>query len=274
MTYIRTASSIGYQRKWDSFRFPAGTRCVELVDYVGDGEGDWNAFPGNAYGVCYCRAESFYRAFANATFGGPCIVEIGEMPCDEYDSRGEPVIKETTPRINMAAAFKGSDIQILPHGCSRMLIDNCNDMFADCTLLRAWQPTEMVNAGIAGVTDSDAPRILRSNGLAAHAFLYQLRPLTMKRMFANCTAYDGTAINAIDWTALKDETAAQDFAIGCHFAPHRLNAIIDSLHAVIDRLPKPLLRVNLGGGLVAGETAQRARELIHAGIDLQGFEIA
>jgi hypothetical protein len=168
MPYIKTASSTGYQRKWEDYTFPADTRCIELVDYVGDGQGDWNAYPGNAWGVHYTRAESFYRAFANATFGGPCIVDIGELPADRYSSDGEPL---TDTRISMAAAFTGSDLQILPHGCSRGLIDNCNDTFRDCVRLRAWSPSEMVAAGIAGVTDPAAPRILRSNGIARHAFL-------------------------------------------------------------------------------------------------------
>jgi hypothetical protein len=251
MPYIKTASSTGYQRKYEDFRFASDTRCIELVDYVGVGQGDWNDYPGNAWGVHYTRAESFYRAFANATFGGPCIVEIGEFPADRYSSDGEPL---TDTRINMAAAFTGSDLQILPHGCSRGLIDNCNDLFRDCTSLRAWTPQEMVAAGIAGVTDPAAPRILRSN--------------------AGCEQYDGTAINAIDWRGLGDEKAAMDFAVGCRFAPHYLDAIIASIYAKRIVIRKPLLQVNLGSGRVTGETARMARELIESGIEITGIEIA
>ena len=49
-----------------------------------------------------------HRAFANATFGGPCIVEIGEYPADALNDSGEAIITDTTTRINMAAAFKNS----------------------------------------------------------------------------------------------------------------------------------------------------------------------
>jgi hypothetical protein len=270
MTYIKTASSTGYQRKWEDYTFPADTRCIELVDYVGEGQGDWNAYPGNAWGVHYTRAESFYRAFANATFGGPCIVDIGELPADRYSNDGEPL---TDTRISMAAAFTGSDLQILPHGCSRGLIDNCNDTFRDCVRLRAWSPSEMVAAGIAGVTDPAAPRILRSNGIARHAFLMNLRPATMKRMLAGCEQYDGTAINAIDWRGLDNEKAAMDFAIGCRFAPHYLDGLIASIYAQRNAIHRPLLRVNLGSGRVTGETARMARELVESGIEITGIEI-
>lgn len=270
MPYIRTASSVGFQRKWEDYRFAEGTRCIELVDYIGDGMGDWNAYPGNAYGVAYTRAESFYRAFANATFGGPCIVDIGEFPADRYSSDGEPL---TDTRISMAAAFTGSDLQILPHGCSRGLIDNTNDMFRDCPQLRAWDPQSMVAAGLAGVQDKFAPRILRSNGIARHAFLLNLRPRTMKRMFANCTSYDGTAINAIDWRGLDKETSAVDFAAGCRFAPHYLDGLIASIYAQREGIHRPLLRVNLGSGRVTGETAKMARELVESGIEITGIDI-
>ena len=270
MPYIRTASSVGFQRKWEGYRFAEGTRCIELVDYIGDGMGDWNAYPGNAYGVAYTRAESFYRAFANATFGGPCIVDIGEFPADRYSNDGEPL---TDTRISMAAAFTGSDLQILPHGCSRGLIDNCNDMFRDCPQLRAWDPQSMVAAGLAGVQDKFAPRILRSNGIAAQAFLLNLRPRTMKRMFANCTSYDGTAINAIDWRGLDSDKAAVDFAAGCRFAPHFLDAIIASIYSQREGIRRPLLNVDLGAGRVTGETARMWEELVDSGIELTGFEI-
>ena len=271
MSYVRTASAIGYQRKWEDHRFPEGTRCIELVDYIGDGMGGWNDFPGNAYGVAYTRAESFYRAFANATFGGPCIVDIGEYPADRYSGDGEPL---TDTRISMAAAFAGSDLEILPHGCSRGLIDNANDMFRNCSSLKAWSPQDMVAVGLAGEVDPAAPRILRSNGIAAQAFLRNLRPRTMKRMFEGCEQYDGTAINAIDWRGLDNDKAAMDFAAGCRFAPHYLDAIIASIYRRRAAIYRPLMYVDLGAGRVTGETARMARELIYSGIELIGFEIA
>lgn len=279
-TYIRSQSKIGYDRRYEDKVFAPNTRCIELVDYVGqggeigpNGEVIDDGGPGNFLGVYYCRSESFYRTFAKATFGGPCIVEIGEWPAEAYDENGEAI---TDKRINMSSAFRDSDLQILPHGCSRYLIDNCNSMFQNCRQLRNWTPREMVKAGLAGVTDPAAPRILRSNGLAEAAFLFNLAPQTMKRMFANCTSYSGKAINAIRWRNLKDETSAMDFAVGCKFAPHYLDAIIASLHwefFVQQRVRTPLYQVNLGSGRVYGKAAAQARQLIEAGIDLQGFDI-
>ena len=102
MTYITAESRTGYDRRYEDKVFAADTRCIEMVDFVGTGD---------QHGVYFCRAESFYRCFANATFNGPCIVEIGEFPADEYDERGEAI---TDTRINMAAAFRNSDLQILP----------------------------------------------------------------------------------------------------------------------------------------------------------------
>lgn len=279
--YIIAKSKIGYDRRYEDKIFPIGTKCIELVDYIGTGVlndkgeviGDE---PGNSYLVYYCRAESFYRAFANATFGGPCIISIGEYPSEIYDEDGEAVITSNTKRINMAAAFKGSDLEILPHGCSRYLIDNLNSTFEDCKKLRSWTPQEMVDAGLAGVKDDDAPRIIRSNGIARGAFMFNLAPLTMKRMFAGCTSYDGYGINIIDLSKLKDENAASGFASGCRFAPHYLNAFIDSLHRsffVLNKVRTPLRNLDLGEGYVTGETAKRAKELIAAGIELTGFEI-
>jgi hypothetical protein len=266
--YIRSESKVGYDRRYEDKVFTPGTRCIELVDYIGTGDE-----PGNFFGVYYCRAESFYRTFAQATFGGPCIVEIGEWPAEDYDNNGEAI---TDKRINMSSAFRDSDLQILPHGCSRYLIDNCNSMFQNCRQLRSWSPQEMVAAGLAGVTDPAAPRILRSNGLAEAAFLFNLAPETMKRMFANCSLYSGKALNIISWRNLKDESAAMDFAIGCRFAPHYLDGIIANLHReffVKKRVRTPLYRVNLGAGRVYGNHATMARQLIEAGIELQGFDI-
>jgi hypothetical protein len=266
--YIRAYSKTGYDRRYEDRVFDAGTRCIEMVDYVGTGDK-----PGDYFGVYYCRSESFYRAFANANFNGPCIVEIGEFPAEQYDDNGEPI---TDQRINMAAAFRNTDIEILPHGCSRGLIDNTNSMFEGCRKLRNWTPQEMVAAGLAGVTDPAAPRIIRSNGLAESAFLYNLAPETMKRMFAHCTAYSGKAVSAIKWKNLRDESSAMDFATGCKFAPHFLDAIIASLHWEFfthKRVRTPLRSVNLGSGVVTGNTAAMARQLIEAGIELQGFEI-
>jgi len=266
--YIRAYSKTGYDRRYEDKVFPAGTRCIELVDYVGTGDQ-----PGDYFGVYYCRSESFYRSFAQATFNGPCIVEIGEFPAEQYDDRGEPI---TDQRINMAAAFRNSDIEILPHGSSRGLIDNTNSMFEGCRFLRNWTPQEMVEAGLAGVKDPAAPRIVRSNGIAESAFLLNLAPQTMRRMFAGCEKYAGRNINSISWANLKDEKAAADFAIGCQFAPHYLDAIIAWLHRqlfVLGTLRTPLLAVNLGSGTVSGNIAAMARQLIDAGIELQGFDI-
>ena len=266
--YIRAYSKTGYDRRYEDKIFPAGTRCIEMVDYVGTGDQ-----PGDYFGVYYCRSESFYRTFAEATFDGPCIVEIGEFPAEQYDDQGEPI---TDQRINMAAAFRYSDIQILPHGCSRGLIDNTNSMFEGCRFLRNWTPQEMVEAGLAGVRDPAAPRILRSNGIAESAFLLNLAPQTMRRMFAGCEKYSGRNIDSISWANRKYEKAAADFAIGCQFAPHYLDAIIAWLHRqlfVLGTLRTPLLAVNLGSGTVSGNTAAMARQLIDAGIELQGFDI-
>lgn len=282
MSYLKAVSRIGYDRRYEDKIFPSGTKCIELVDYIGTGvlneKGEVIADePGNSYLVYYCRAESFYRAFANATFGGPCIVEIGEYPAKAYDDRGEAIITKDTKRINMASAFKGSDLEILPHGCSRYLIDNLNSTFEDCKKLRSWTPQEMVDIGLAGVKDEDAPRIMKSNGIARGGFLFNLAPLTMKKMFAGCVSYDGYAVNIIDWSKLKDENAASGFATGCRFAPHYLNAIIDNLHRqffTLGKIRTPLLNVDLGSGYVVGDTAKRAKELIAAGIHLTGFQIA
>lgn len=280
-TYIWSQSKVGYDRRYEDKDFTSfGTRCIELVDYVGQGgEIDENGEmiddggPGNYLGVMYCAAESLYRSFANAKFGGPCIVEIGEYPAAAYDEHGEAI---TDTRINMAACFRGSDLEILPHGCSRYLIDNTNDMFRDCVKLRDWSPQEMVEVGLAGVTDPRAPRILRGNGIAARAFLYNLAPQTMKRMFSGCSSYNGAAVNVINWSRLKDENAAIDFAAGCRFDPVYLNGIIDKLHwdfFMLKKIRTPLRRVNLGGGVVTGDVAKRAKELITEGIELEGFEI-
>jgi len=266
--YIRAESKVGYDRRYEDKVFPSGTRCIEMVDYVGTGDK-----PGDYWGVYYCRAVSFYRCFANATFGGPCIVEIGEFPATEYTDDGEPVSDQ---RINMAAAFRNSDIQILPHGCSRGLIDNCNSMFEGCDRLRNWTPQEMVEAGLAGVKDPAAPRIIKSNGLAESAFLLNLAPERMKRMFAGCSSYGGKNINSISWANLLDEYSAMDFAAGCRFETHYLNGLVASLHReaiVLGRVRTPLLRVNLGAGNLTGETAAMARELVDFGIEIQGVSI-
>jgi hypothetical protein len=117
---------------------------------------------------------------------------------------------------------------------------------------------------------------LKSNGLAARAFMFNLAPETMRRMFSGCIAYNGAGINAIKWSRLRDENAAMDFAAGCRFDPVYLNGIIDALHWGFFNLSKvrtPLRRVNLGSGVVTGDVARRARELIAAGIELEGFEI-
>jgi len=280
--YITSQSRTGYDRRWEDKVFPAGTKCVELVDYVGTGELDDNGDvigdggPGNWYGANYCNSVSFYRAFANATLGGPCLIEIGEYPADALDSRGEAIITDSTVRINMAAAFKNSDLQILPHGCSRYLIDNLNGTFDGCRELKHWTPQEMVSAGLAMSKDPNAPRILRSNGLAEAGFLFNLAPKTMKRMFAFCVKYDGHAINAISWSRLKAEDSASGFATGCRFDSHFLNAIIANIHReffVNKTVRTPLINVDLGAGYVTGEAAQQAKELIAAGIQLVGFEI-
>lgn len=266
--YIRAVSKQGYDRRYEDKVFAAGTRCIEMVDYIGDGDQ-----PGQYFGVYYCKSESFYRCFANATFGGPCIVDIGEFPADQYDDQGEPI---TDQRVNMASAFRNSDLQILPHGCSRGLIDNTNNMFDGCRELRSWSPQEMVEAGLAGVQDPDAPRILRSNGIAEAAFLHNLAPETMRRMFAGCVSYSGRGINIISWQKLKNDRAAENFALGCRFDQVFLNGIIANLHYeffTLRRVRTPLSRVNLGYGIVTGETARMALELIGAGIDIQGPEI-
>lgn len=281
-TYIKGESRVGYDRRWEDKVFPNDTKCIELVDYVGSGElndnGEvvGNGGPGQWYGAYYCNAVSFYRAFANATFGGPCIIEIGEYPADAIDDRGEAIITDATTRINMAAAFRNSDIQILPHGCSRYLIDNLNSTFEGCKELRSWTPQEMVAAGLAMVKDPNAPRILRSNGIAKTGFLFNLAPKTMKRMFALCTNYDGNSINAISWSKLAKEDSASGFASGCRFAPNFLNAIIANIHYeffVKKTVRTPLINVDLGAGYVSGATAQQAKELIAAGVELTGFEI-
>ena len=266
--YIRAYSKTGYDRRYEDKVFASGTRCIEMVDYVGTGDQ-----PGDYFGVYYCRSESFYRTFAQASFNGPCIVEIGEFPADQYDDQGEPI---TDQRINMAAAFRNSDIEILPHGCSRGLIDNTNSMFEGCRFLRNWTPQEMVAAGLAGVKDPAAPRILRGNGIAESAFLLHLAPQTMKRMFAGCEKYQGRNINSISWANLRDDKAAADFAIGCRFEPHYLDGLIAWLHRqffVLGTVRTPLLSVNLGSGTVSGNTAAMARQLIDADIELQGFDI-
>ncbi len=266
--YIRAYSKTGYDRRYEDKVFETGTRCIEMVDYVGSGDQ-----PGDYFGVYYCRSESFYRCFANARFGDPCIVDIGEFPASKYTTDGEPITDQT---INMAAAFRNSDIQILPHGCSRGLIDNTNNMFEGCRFLRNWSPQEMVAAGLAGVKDPSAPRILRTNGIAESAFLLNLAPTTMKRMFAGCERYAGRNINSISWANLQHEWAATDFANGCRFKPHYLDGLIAWLHRQhfdLGTLRSPLLRVDLGSGTVTGNTAAMARQLIDAGIELQGFEI-
>jgi len=266
--YIRAYSKTGYDRRYEDKDFDSGTRCIEMVDYIGTGDQ-----PGDYFGVYYCRSESFYRCFANASFGGPCIVDIGEFPATQYDEQGEPITDQT---INMAAAFRNSDIEILPHGCSRGLIDNTNSMFEGCRFLRNWTPHEMVDAGLAGVKDPAAPRILRSNGIAESAFLLNLAPKKMRRMFAGCEKYSGRNINSISWANLQDEKAASDFAIGCKFEPYYLDGVIAWLHRqffVHGVVRTPLLSVNLGSGTVTGSTAAMARQLIDAGIELQGFEI-
>ena len=102
-------------------------------------------------------------------------------------------------------------------------------------------------------------------------------PTSMRRMFAGCTAYDGKAVNVISWSRLQGERAAEGFAAGCRFAPHFLNAIIASLHReffVLRTVTTPLVNVDLGAGRVTGQTAQQAADLIDAGIQLTGFEIA
>jgi hypothetical protein len=279
--YLSAQSRRGYDRRYEDKSFPDGTRCIELVDYIGQGgEIDENGEmvddggPGNYLGVYYCAAESMYRIFANARFNGPCIVDIGEYPAEAYDESGEAI---TDTRINMAAAFRFSDLEILPHGCSRYLIDNMNNMFEGCDKLRTWTPQEMEAAGLANVTDPRAPRILRSNGIAESAFLYNLAPETIRYAFAGCSSYSGRAINAISWSRLKSEKSAEGFAEGCRFSPHFLDAIISWLHReaiVLKRVRTPLLNVDFGAGRVTGEVAKQASELIEYGIELTGFDIA
>jgi hypothetical protein len=275
MTYIRSQSRTGYDRRYEDKVFAPDTRCIEMVDYVGTGDKPFgeDEGPANYFGVYYCRSESFYRTFANATFGGPCIVDIGEFPAEAYDESGEAI---TDTRINMAAAFRHSDLEILPHGCSRYLIDNMNNMFEGCRKLRNWTPQEMEASGLANVRDPAAPRILKSNGIAESAFLYNLAPETMRYAFAGCLSYSGKALNAISWARLKSEKAAEGFAEGCRFEPYRLDAIISWIHRealVLKRVRTPLLNVDLGAGRVTGEVAKQARELIEFGIQLTGFEI-
>ena len=38
MTYIRSQSRTGYDRRYEDKVFAPGTRCVEMVDYVGTGD--------------------------------------------------------------------------------------------------------------------------------------------------------------------------------------------------------------------------------------------
>jgi hypothetical protein len=150
-------------------------------------------------------------------------------------------------------------------------------MFEGCDKLRTWTPQEMEAAGLANVTDPRAPRILRSNGIAESAFLYNLAPETMRYAFAGCSSYSGRAINAISWSRLKSEKSAEGFAEGCRFSPHFLDAIISWLHReaiVLKRVRTPLLNVDFGAGRVTGEVAKQASELIEYGIELTGFDIA
>ena len=275
-TYLTGLSKVGYDRRWEEKSFEPDTRCIELVDYVGDSQAPWgdlDGTPANYWGVFYCRAESFYRAFASARFNGPCIVDVGEWPALHYDKSGEAI---TETRINMSSAFRDSDLEILPHGFSRYLIDNLNSTFQNCKKLRNWTPQELDAAGLANVRDPDAPRIVRSNGSAESAFLLNLAPATMRYAFAGCSAYSGKSLNSISWSRLKSAKAAEGFAEGCRFEPYRLDALVGWIHReaiVLKRVPTPLLNVDLGAGRVTGEVARQAHELIEYGIELTGFDI-
>lgn len=279
--YVNAESRTGYDRRYEDKVFAPGTRCIEMVDYIGvggerddSGEMISDGGPGQSYGVRYCRAESFYRCFARAKFGGPCIVNIGEYPAEAYDKNGYAI---TDVRINMAAAFRDSDLQILPRGCSREIIGNVNSMFENCTQLRNWTPTEMVAAGIAGVSDRNAPAILQATGMGRNAFLMELAPRTMKRFMANCRSYDGNALNCVSFANLQAEDSASGFATGCKFAQYALDGIIANIHYeffTLKRVRTPLLNVDLGEGIVTGDSAKRAMELIRAGVQLTGFTIA
>lgn len=279
--YLTAESRTGYDRRYEDKVFPSGTRCIEMIDYIGaggprddNGEMIRDGGPGQSFGVAYCRSESFYRCFARAKFGGPCLIDIGEFPADEYDSAGYAI---TEKRINMAAAFRDSDLQIAPHGCSRELISNLNNAFENCVQLRHWLPQEMVAHGLAGVRDKTAPRILQSNGMAHTAFWMELAPQTMKRMLANCVSFEGNGLNAISWRNLKGEDSASGIAEGCRFAPYVLDGIIANLYTEVfvhQTVRTPLLNVHLGAGKVTGETARMARRLKDSGIELTGFDIA
>lgn len=260
-------SRIGYDRRWESKSFGPDVKYFGLIDYVGTGLGGWNEYPGNCYGVNYCRAESFYRAFALTKFAVPCLVDCGELPSDDYTDDGDPI---SDVEINMAACFKGSDIQMLPHGFSRHLIANLNSCFDGCAHLRAWTPSELVDEGLALVRDPDAPQVLRSNGLASVAFLLNLQPKTMRRMFADCVAYNGQAINAISWKGLIKEDAALDFAVGCRFDHAFLKATVARLHwqAIREKSVRSLTGVHLGYGHVDSEMATQIRELGAVGIEV------
>lgn len=279
-TYLTAESRTGYDRRYEDKVFPLGTRCIEMVDYIGaggprdeNGEMLRDGGPGQSFGVAYCRSESFYRCFARAKFCGPCLIDIGEFPAEAYDAAGYPI---TDTRINMAAAFRDSDLQIAPHGCSRELVSNLNSTFENCVQLRHWLPQEMAAQGLAMVTDRTAPRILQSNGMAHTAFWLELAPQTMKRMLANCVSFEGNGLNSISWRNLKADDSASGWAEGCRFAPYVLDGIIATIHHeffTLKRVRTPLLNVNLGAGRVVGETATMARQLKDAGIDLVGFDI-
>lgn len=267
---IRAVSVTGFDRRYDGYAFKSDVKCVELYDWEGDVPGPFESVGPRALGVRYSLATSFYATFRGSSFEGPVIFDIGEYAAEKFKPNGDAV---TDVRVNMANCFRNSGVQIFPHGGSRELISNTNYCFAGCRSLRSWTPQEMVAAGLAGVQDPNAPRLLRTNGIAGSAFLRNLAPETMRGMFAECESYDGNAINAISWKNLNNERSAEDFAAGCRFAPHFLDGLIASIYAQREGIHRPLLRVDLGAGRVTGETARMARELIDSDIRLMGFEI-
>jgi hypothetical protein len=260
-------------------------KVLELVDYVGDGKevdrdangvehGNWMKNVANALEVKYTACTSFVHTFLGATWDSPVIVDIGELPCDKYDSKGDPISDE---KISMAGMFANSNLQMLPRGGSRNLVWITDAMFSGCSHMRHWGPEALVAAGLAMVPDHEANRRLRSNGLDESAFLLNIAPGSMKQMFYGCTSYNGHTVNAISWDRIQHEDGAEDFAAGCSFSPVFLNALVDRMHW--DRFRKksfriPRLRnVNLGHGHLTGEHAQHARELIDSGIELTGITI-
>lgn len=270
------ASVVGWERRYEDFVFPVGTKYVGLWDHEGTVEGAFDdpATWGNMKGCEYIRKEasSFYRSFFNARFGGFCLVQIGEAPYPRQ-ANGDVILGPDVPEINCANMFCQSDLRLLPWMLSAChpMITNTNRMFDGCGELTYLMPQELRPLGLSDVKDPAAPRLLRSNSSNAPALFFQLRPKTAKYFMRGCSKYQGNGINQFSLRNIATPDGAIGLFEGCQFATPYLEGFISSLHWETVRrgiVKGPLNGINVGRGHLGAAAQRQVDELRERGIEV------